>query len=63
MPKARVAKRKKPGRGAKARSSATPRNPFALVLRRRAAGPEPSQRAYRRRAKHANTTREAEPED
>ena len=29
-----------------------PRNPFTLVLRKRAGGAEPSSRAYQRRGKH-----------
>jgi hypothetical protein len=32
--------------------SRRPRNPFAIVVRRRKAGPERDPRAYRRRPKH-----------
>ena len=40
-----------------------PRNPFVLVVRRRAAGPEPSPRAYRRRSKHAKPKPDIEPDE
>jgi hypothetical protein len=51
-------------KSAKAKSSRKrPRNPFAIVVRRRASGPEPSPRAYRRRPKHGKTKPEIEPED
>ncbi len=40
-----------------------PRNPFAIVVRRRAAGPEPSPRTYRRRPKHTNPKPDIKPED
>lgn len=38
-----------------------PRNPFAIVARRRKAGPEKSPRAYRRRPKHRIKVVEPEP--
>jgi len=50
MAKAKSRKRSS-GRGKKA-APGRPRNPFALVLRKRVAGAEPSLRAYKRRARH-----------
>jgi hypothetical protein len=48
----------------KAKSSLKrPRNPFAIVVRRRVAGPEPSPRAYRRRPKHGKAKPEIEQEE
>jgi hypothetical protein len=47
------AKSRKRSSGAKKKvASARPRNPFAIVLRKRAAGAEASPRAYKRRSKH-----------
>ena len=47
------AKSRKRSSGAKKKAvSGRPRNPFAIVLRKRAAGAESSPRAYKRRAKH-----------
>jgi hypothetical protein len=47
------AKSRKRSSGNKTKSAiGRPRNPFAIVLRKRAAGAEPSPRAYRRRSKH-----------
>ena len=40
-----------------------PRNPFAIIVRRRAAGAEPSPRVYRRRPKHAKRKPEIEAEE
>jgi hypothetical protein len=44
-------------------SSKHPRHPFAIVVRQRAAGAEPSPRAYRRRPKHRKAKPDVEPED
>ncbi len=49
---AKAKSRRRSSGKAKKQPSGRPRNPFALVLRRRAGGAEASPRAYRRRAKH-----------
>jgi hypothetical protein len=47
------AKSRKRSSGAKKKTATgRPRNPFAIVLRKRAAIAEPSPRAYKRRTKH-----------
>jgi hypothetical protein len=43
--------------------SRRPRNPLAIVVRRRKAGPEPDPRAYRRRPKHGGRRRAVEAEE
>jgi hypothetical protein len=43
--------------------SRRPRNPFAIVVRRRKAGPKPDPRAYRRRPKHGGRRRTVEAEE
>ena len=48
-------------KGPKRTERAAPRNPFAIVVRRRKAGPEKSPRAYRRKPKHRGKTIEPEP--
>jgi hypothetical protein len=64
MSKAKPRKRTKPGKASTAEPLAKPpRNPFAIVVRRRAAGPEASPRAYRRRPKHAKPKAGIESED
>jgi hypothetical protein len=49
---AKAKSRKRSNVGKKKAAPGRPRNPFAIVLRKRAAGAEASPRAYRRRAKH-----------
>jgi hypothetical protein len=49
---AKAKSRKRSSRGKKKMAAGRPRNPFAIVLRKRAAGAEPSPNAYKRRAKH-----------
>jgi hypothetical protein len=61
MAKAKARRRSKGGSSGKAVPGAgRPRNPFAIVLRRRAAGAEPSPKAYRRRPKHSKWKPEIE---
>jgi hypothetical protein len=49
---AKAKSRKRSSGGNKKTVAGRPRNPFAIVLRKRAAGAEPSPKTYRRRAKH-----------
>ena len=49
---AKAKSRKRSSGAVKKAAHGRPRNPFALVLRKRAAGAEPSSRAYKRRARH-----------
>ncbi|HEY2892404.1 MAG TPA: hypothetical protein VGJ31_17335 [Dongiaceae bacterium] len=49
---AKAKSRKRSNGGRKKTTAGRPRNPFAIVLRKRAAGAEASPRAYKRRAKH-----------
>jgi hypothetical protein len=48
-------------RRAKRTKRPAPRNPFAILVRRRKAGAEKSPRAYRRKAKHRLKAVESEP--
>ena len=49
---AKAKSRRRSSGKAKKKSSVRPRNPFALVLRKRAGGAEASPKAYKRKAKH-----------
>ena len=49
---AKAKSRKRSSGGKKQAVTGRPRNPFAIVLRKRASGAEPSPRAYKRRTKH-----------
>ncbi len=49
---AKAKSRKRSSGRAKKALPGRPRNPFAIVLRKRAAGAEASPRAYKRRGKH-----------
>ncbi len=49
---AKAKSRKRSSGGAKKKPGLRPRNPFALVLRKRAGGAEASPKAYKRKAKH-----------
>jgi hypothetical protein len=49
---AKAKSRKRSTGGAKRKPALRPRNPFALVLRKRAGGAEASPKAYQRKAKH-----------
>jgi hypothetical protein len=52
MAKAKARRRSTKGTSSKDTGPGRPRNPFAILVRRRAAGAEPSPKAYRRRPKH-----------